>query len=269
MPNRFVFPLITLFWVCMNVLLWRSEFGGVAEFGSSIPVKVVWEKILTAPDDSTLEIMQGVRKAGYCRWRPNVGEELNTGKVGTEDYELEGMVKQLSGYRIDVEGSLIFEEASERLRFDLAGVFATNKVWKEVSARIAVRQNVWEIDARSEEEKLRIISGTGDGKWEKNLSFGDLGNPAGILAELGLPMLPLILNQWGFSDTTSQLSLGLQWEARNDWFAIGHSRIRVYRVQAKLLDRYKIVAIVSRVGEILRIELPNQLVLLNDAFLGI
>ena len=132
MSNRFVFPIITMFWVCMNVLLWRSEFGGVTEFGSSIPVKVVWEKILTAPDDSTLEIMQRGRKAGYCRWRPNVGEELSTGKVGTGDYELEGMVKQLSGYRIDVEGSLILEKDSGRLRFNLSGVFATNRVWKEL-----------------------------------------------------------------------------------------------------------------------------------------
>lgn len=253
----------------MNVLLWRSEFRGVTGFGSSIPVEVVWEKILTAPDDSTLEIMQRGKKAGYCRWRPNVGEELNTGKVGTDEYELEGRVKRLSGFRIDVEGSLILEEASDRLRFNLSGAFATNHIWKELSARTAVRRNVWEIHARSEEEKVRIKSGAGDDKWERELNFGDLRNPAGILAEFGLPMLPLILNQWGFSGAASQLSLGLQWEARNDWFTIGHSRIRVYRVRAKILDRYEIVAIVSRVGEILRVELPNQLVLLNDAFLGI
>ena len=61
------------------------------------------------------------------------------------------------------------------------------------------------------------------------------------------------------------LSLGLQWAARNDWLKIGHAQVRVYRLQARLLDRYQIVVVVSRVGEILRVELPNGLLLVNEA----
>jgi hypothetical protein len=41
--------------------------------------------------------------------------------------------------------------------------------------------------------------------------------------------------------------------------------VRVYRLQARLLDRYQIVVVVSRVGEILRVELPNGLLLVNEA----
>ena len=61
------------------------------------------------------------------------------------------------------------------------------------------------------------------------------------------------------------LSLGLRWEARNDWLKIGHSQVRVYRLHTRLLDRYQAVVVVSRVGEILRVELPNGLLLVNEA----
>ena len=57
----------------------------------------------------------------------------------------------------------------------------------------------------------------------------------------------------------------LDWEARNDWLEIGHAQVRVYRLRAQLLDRYQIVVIVSRVGEIMRVELPDGLLLMNEA----
>ena len=46
---------------------------------------------------------------------------------------------------------------------------------------------------------------------------------------------------------------------------IGHAQVRVYWLRARLLDRYQIVVVVSRVGEILRVELPNGLLLVNEA----
>ena len=78
MFGRLVFPLIALFWVVMNFLLWRSEFGGRGEIGGAVPVEVVWNKILTAPDDSALEVSHRGTKIGYFRWRANVGEEQAT-----------------------------------------------------------------------------------------------------------------------------------------------------------------------------------------------
>ena len=71
MFNRVYFPLIALFWIVMNTLLWRAEFGGGREFGSAVSPEVVWQKILTAPDDSTLEISLKEKKIGYCRWSAN------------------------------------------------------------------------------------------------------------------------------------------------------------------------------------------------------
>ncbi len=56
----------------------------------------------------------------------------------------------------------------------------------------------------------------------------------------------------------------LKWEAREDNFRIAHSNARVYRLQTRLLGSYEITLLVSRVGEILRLELPQDVVLVND-----
>jgi hypothetical protein len=41
--------------------------------------------------------------------------------------------------------------------------------------------------------------------------------------------------------------------------------VRVYHLQARLFDRYHIKVTVSRVGEILRVDLPDDWVLVNEA----
>jgi hypothetical protein len=266
MANRLLFPAITLFWISMNVLLWRSEFSGGVDLGSAVPVESVWQRILTAPDDSSLEISRNGEKIGYCRWRPNVGEELRAGKVGDEDFDLQGRVQALSGYRIDLEGSVSNEDPNERFRFNLHAAFDTNHQWTEIAGRFPNRSGAWEVRALAAEQTLTVHSGSSDAPWEKQLRLSDLRNPASILTELGLPMAQMALVPLGLKNTPSEMSLGLQWQAHNDWFTIGHSRIRVYRLRAKLVDRFEVVVIVSRIGEILRVELPNQIVLSNDAF---
>src|SRR5215470_10665864 len=98
MSARLAFPVITLFWVTMNVLLWRAEYGGGKEPGSPVPVEVVWEKMLSAPDDSTLEIRWNGRKIGYCRWVPNVHGDVTVKKPAVRPPDLEGRIRQVSGY---------------------------------------------------------------------------------------------------------------------------------------------------------------------------
>ena len=89
-----------------------------------------------------------------------------------------------------------------------------------------------------------------------------------LLAGLGLPpataWLATLAQGFKLPDPTT-LALGLAWEARSDWFKLGHSRLRVYRVEARLLDKYRATVVLSRVGEILRVELPDDLVLVNEA----
>ena len=48
MLSRVALILLALFWVTMNVLLWRVEFAPRGEIGIAIPAKVVWR----SPDRS-------------------------------------------------------------------------------------------------------------------------------------------------------------------------------------------------------------------------
>ena len=117
MQHRIIFFVLATFWVTMGYLLWRSEYGD-QEVGSAVPVENVWEKVLTAPDDSSLDIFHHRRKIGYCRWTPNVGEdETASGRVSTDEYQPEGIVKSVSNYTLELEGNVSVQSLTNNLRF--------------------------------------------------------------------------------------------------------------------------------------------------------
>src|SRR5689334_14386509 len=99
MLSRIAFLLITVFWLVMMVLLWRSEYIGNRGLGASVPLEVVWQKILTAPDNSSLEISHHGQKIGYCRWATIVGDDLSELTAKADEAPPEGMVESLSSYR--------------------------------------------------------------------------------------------------------------------------------------------------------------------------
>jgi len=76
MLSRITLIALALFWLCMNVLLWRAEFGGRDSAASTVPAAVVWNKMLTAPDSSSLTVLHHGKKVGFCHWVTSVGEEL-------------------------------------------------------------------------------------------------------------------------------------------------------------------------------------------------
>jgi hypothetical protein len=87
------------------------------------------------------------------------------------------------------------------------------------------------------------------------------------LRDLGGPITAGLLNGFGMFEMQLQgtaLKAGLKWEGREDSMRIGHSPVRTYRLHTRVLDRYQITIFVSRVGEILRVELPDEIVLVND-----
>jgi hypothetical protein len=268
MPARFLFPLIALFWIVMNALLWRAEFGGARESGSAVSEEVVWQKILTAPDDSMLEISVQGKKIGYCRWTPNVGAGLAAGNA-RDAFEPEGMVRRPAGYAIDLEGNLLVGEPAARMRFNAHVRFSTNQVWEELSSKVSIRPGFWAIRTAAAEENLHLeYEGEGE-KWSRTFTYEQLRNPRNLIQEFGGPFVLAALGQFAGPDTAQaaakNLSLGLKWAAWNDSLMIGHSRTRVYRLQARLFDRYQVVVVVSRVGEIMRVELPNGILLVNEA----
>ena len=65
---KFLWLILTgLFCLCMNVLLWRSEYGGGSK-GNPLPVNKVVAKILDTPDPSELDIFYQGKPVGHCRW---------------------------------------------------------------------------------------------------------------------------------------------------------------------------------------------------------
>jgi hypothetical protein len=258
---------LAVFWLAMNVLLWRSEFGPRNPVGSVVPVEAVWEKVLTAPDDSALEIVHHGKKIGFCHWAANLGQEQATGKTATEDVLPEGLVERLTSYRIDFEGTVEVSDLPHRLRFDLNAKFTTNHLWQELHLRVSLRPKVWELHTVAAEQVLRLKGEDGEGQFERVFRFADLQNPQALLQEFADPMSLALLSAAGLPASSGNVpapALGLTWEARNDWLKIGHAPVRVYRLRARLLDRFQVAVFVSRVGEILRVELPDDLVLIND-----
>ncbi|HEY6227271.1 MAG TPA: hypothetical protein VI282_09130 [Verrucomicrobiae bacterium] len=274
MARKLSFALITLFWITMNALLWRAEFAG-KEVGAEVPVSLIWQKILTSPDDSGLAVNISGERVGYLRWAPNIGEEIATGKTADEASELEGRVKKLAGYTIHADGNFIMPEGAGRVRFDLDAKFAANNQWTEWKLKGMQRPNIWSISADRKKETVEFALGEGAAAVKQTLHFSDFRNPGKLIDDLGvastLPMaavlLPNLASPAGGKNSLS-LSLGLKWEGRQDWLQMGHSRVKVYQLRAHILDKYEAVIIVSRVGEILRVQLPGDMTLVNEALIN-
>jgi hypothetical protein len=262
MASRFLFLLVAAFWVTMNILLWRSEFGGKPLTDSIIPIETVWERILTAPDRSVLEIYHGGKEAGYCRWSARIRTDPGTASSGA--FEPEGRVTRFSGYELQMEGSVQLDSIPQRVGFDAGLVLSTNQALQELALRIVMRPDSWAIRVLAPEQKL-MLSIHQDGEvHDRTLGFADLRDPR-FLAEFGglgaLPMLALMAP----GGVSGPLRLPIHWEARSDWLQVKNTRLRVYRLHARFLPPYEAVIYVSRAGEILRAELPDGIVLVNEA----
>lgn len=265
MISRIALILLTAFWVTMNILLWRSEYGQRGSAGSSVPAEVVWHKILTAPDSSSLTIFHHGKKVGFCHWITSVGEELS--QIQEDTGSPEGMVRRIMGYRLQLEGNVSSEKAGNRIRFETALTMTTNQLWQDFNLRIILRPTVLEVHSSATDQRVRLNVDDGEEKFERVIKFSDLQNPQALFREFGGPVAGGLLNNFGMFGAQAQsnaLKAGLKWEGREDSIRIGHSPVRTYRLQTRLLDRYQITLFVSRVGEILRVELPDEILLVND-----
>src|SRR5262245_11619104 len=112
MLARAAFFLIALFWVTMNVLLWRAEYGNRDLTNSSVPVGAVWRKILTAPDPSALNVFHHKEKIGFCHWQTSIGEEF----AKLDEAPPEGILTGPRSYHIRLEGNVSLTDFESRLR---------------------------------------------------------------------------------------------------------------------------------------------------------
>lgn len=270
MLYRVAFIFIAIFWVTMNVLLWRSEYRQEDAVGSEIPIETILRKILTSPDTSQLEVIHQGNTLGFCRWATEaVG--ASTTQTGAAELEVEDMVTRLANYHAAFEGNIALHSISNRLRFEFDAILATNLDWQEFRLTLGVRPVAWEFRSVAAEQKMYFQVKDETGSFEQDFSFADLRNPQALLAKLGGAVPAGLLANAGLplslGDTTNAnrpVALGIVWRARETWLKFGGSSVRVYRLETRLLDRYPVVIIVSRAGEILRVDLPNGVRLVND-----
>ncbi|TXT45527.1 MAG: Uncharacterized protein FD140_4701 [Limisphaerales bacterium] len=279
--RRLAFLAITAFFVTMNVLLWRSEFRPQGE-GTPVPLAVVWEKILRAPDDSDLEIFHQKKKIGHLRWAANAGETATTNTAPADDGLQEGMVRKVGGYTIDIlDGRLDLGEARRRVRFTMNTTFSTNHQWQMFGVQLLQRPLSLDLAASATNETVTVSFRDGDESTSRTFTFAQLRDPKALLQAVAGPVpLGLLtggllggLGEGGASlelaalPALQKLSLGLQWDSRQDWLKVGSAKLRCYRLQTRLLEKHQAVVYVSRVGEILRVELPDGYVLQNTRML--
>jgi hypothetical protein len=261
--SRAVFILVTAFWLTMNVLLWQTEFGS-RKNSSSVPVELVWEKVLTAADDSSLTVYQNGNLVGACHAQTQVGEEW--AQVSDENMP-SGRPEKTRGYRLRVDGSAILPQLTNRIRFDGDLKLTKSHEWQDVHLRVTMRPLTWEIQSLAAEQSVRLKIEGGSAPVEIVLRYSDLHNPAALTYKLLGGSAGDLVAEAGLATVAgnaSQMSLAVKWDAHEDSLRIGRTAVQVYRLHTRLLDRYEINLIVSRAGEILRVDLPGGYRLVND-----
>jgi hypothetical protein len=262
MLSRITLVLLTTFWLCMSFLLWRSEFGWRNHLGARIPVSVVWQKILTAPDKSSLDIYHHGKKIGRCQWLPNIGQDAAVGKILSDGIPLDGAPENPASYKIEFGGRFMVPSSPSGLRFTINLTFDTNRVWRDFNSMFNLQPDKWYVSSKASEKTAHVRMEGEDESSDRVYKFSDLQNPRFLVQQFELPISLPLFDALGLSVTgmPAGSDVGLTWEARDDWVTLGHTQVRVYRLQAHLFDRFRIIVLVNQVGEILRVELPDELI---------
>jgi hypothetical protein len=166
---------------------------------------------------------------------------------------------------------------SAPLFFSLNLRLSTNGEWRFVVSKLRLSPTVLEIRASALDRNLRLRVDDGKSKTDRVFTFDELQNPQALVQSFAGPLAgPFALGLLGgFGPAPGQtaasagLSFEIPWKATSDFLPLRHSRIRAYRLRARLLDRYDIEVYVSQVGEILRVDLPGDVRLASDALPGI
>ena len=244
-----------------------------------MPLAAVWEKVLRAPDDSHLEVFHQKRKVGHLRWSANAGELASTNTNANLE---EGMVRRVGGYTIDIlDGRFDLGADRRRIRFTMNSSFTTNHQWQSFNVQLNQRPMSLEVSAAATNETVSVRFQQGEETISRTFTFAQLRDPVKLLQEVAGPV-PLGLLTGGLLGggvgesappelaalpALQRLSLGLQWDSRLDWIKIGQAKLRCYRLQTRWLEKHQVTIYISRVGEILRVQLPNEIVLQNTRML--
>ncbi len=254
MTNRLIFIAIAAFWVTMNVLLWRTEFG--AHGGDTpVPLALVWHKILTAPDASSLSVFQNGQRTGYCELSTSIGQEMAT--LDADKPPPEGLVAR-AGYQIHLAGNFALGDFTNRVKFDGRASFLSARQWRELTLKVTSRSTVVEIHSLATNQTVHVKISSEGGLLERDLSFADLQNPDALIRNFAGDFAGNLLGGMGFPALPPAAAAGPAWTARRTRVKIGTEPVPVYQIETRLLDQ-AIVVDVSTLGEVLSVQLPGNI----------
>jgi hypothetical protein len=254
MTARLTFLGIVAFWLTMNVLLWRAEFG--AHGGDTpVPVQLVWRKILTAPDASSLSVYQAGERMGYCEFSTGVGQQMAT---FDEDKPPPQSFVARAGYQLHIAGNVALGDFTNRMKYDGRVQFASAHQWQELNLKITLRLAVMEIHALATNQSAHIkFSNDGALVLERDFPFAELQNPGALAQTLTGSFADGFLGAFDLSELVPDAAAQkIEWEARRTRVKIGTEAVPVYRLETSVLGRSVIVD-VSTLGEILCVTLPG------------
>ena len=255
MTSRLTFLAIAAFWLTMNGLLWRSEFG-VHGGDTPVPVALVWQKILTAPDASSLSVYQNSDRMGYCEFSTSVGQEMST--VDADKPPPEGLVKR-AGYQIHLAGNVSFGDFTNRLKFDGHVLFSKTRQWRELNLRISSRLAIVEIHSFATNQTVHLKITSDGTALERDLAFADLQNPNALMRAAMGNFADTLLGAMDLPDlATISATQKLEWTATRTRVKIGTEAVPVYRLETGALG-YNVTVDVSTLGEVLRVDLPGNI----------
>jgi hypothetical protein len=255
MTARLTFLGLAVFWLTMNVLLWRVEFGSRGG-DTPVPLALVCRKILTAPDASSLTVYQNGERMGYCEFSTSIGREMAS--MDADKPPPEGLVKH-AGYQVHIAGNVSFGGFTNRLKFDGHLQFSSSRQWRELGLKIVSHQAVVEIHSLATNQSVHFKITSDGAVLERDLTFADLQNPRSIARAFMGNFADVLLGPMDLPGIVSASSMqNLEWNASRTRVKIGAEYVPIYRLEATVLGR-NVSVDVSTLGEVLRIDLPGNI----------
>jgi hypothetical protein len=253
MTARLTFVGIAVFWVTMNIFLWRTEYG--ARGGDTpVPFELVWRKILTAPDASSLSVYQNRDRMGYAEFSTSVGQSMAL--LDEDKLPPEGLVKH-AGYQVHLAGNVALGDFTNRLKFDGRVMFTSTRKWQEFTMKITSRLAVVELHSVATNEFVHVKINGEAMALERDFTFAELQNPSELVRAFVGNFADALLGTMDLPELTPEAEgQKLTWDARRTRVKIGTEAVPVYRLETSALGR-TVTVDVSTLGEILRVDLPG------------
>lgn len=252
---RLTFLCIVAFWVTMNIILWRGEYGALGG-DTPVPFELVWRKILTAPDASSLSVYQNRERMGYAEFSTSVGQSMAA--LDEDKLPPDGLVKK-AGYQVHLAGNVALGDFTNRVKFDGRVMFDSMRHWKEFNLKITARMAVVELHSVETNQTVHIKISGDTVALERDFTFADLQNPSTIVRAFAGNFADALFGPMDLPDIIpADQAQKITWDARRTRVRIGTEAVPVYRLETTALG-HTVVVDVSTLGEILRVDLPGDI----------